>query len=79
MAPQWTWRGFGPTILGWIWGVLILSSILTFIWLSIFNLKNKKLKCFLQQAIFFISLILLFVFTWCYRAGIPLSKIQEVF
>jgi len=77
-APEWTWAVYTPSYIGFFWFIAcILGSMLTFLLLSIIDLRNKRMKPFRTRTVFYLFIIVLFVTTWFYRAGIPMSSVFE--
>ena len=64
---KYTWVGFGPTIIGWIWlAFLIPISLISFLWKTISDIKNKRLKEVTIRTLFFALLICISIIVWFY-------------
>ena len=66
---KYTWVGFGPTIIGWIWiALLIPISLISFLWKTVFDIKNKRLKEMTKRTLFFAIIIYISISYWFYLA-----------
>ncbi len=59
---------YGPNFLGWFWIIFLIPlSIITFLWLLLIDLKNKKTRQLLKRTIILFISISFFIIYWIYK------------
>jgi|APTNR8051073442_1049403.scaffolds.fasta_scaffold00157_52 hypothetical protein len=69
LPPEITWGVYTPNYLGWFWLLVCLpTTLITFIWAGIQDIKNKIWRELVIRVLIFISILIISFGYWFYKA-----------